>query len=277
MEVLYGKERADEERLLTYQALLEGLQAVAPAMQPLAPVFESGDPDEGQQGLEYSKGQMLLEHLEARFGRETFDAFMAGYFDHFAFQSISSEQFLEYVDLHLLQTHPDIYTREQLAEWLYQPGLPQDLTVPHSRNLEDAAGDALAWASGELAVDKLSTRSWSPQATVYFVKALPGELPQERLGELDQQLGFSSSRNAEIARAWFTEVAKRRQLPAYAAMRQHLGRYGRIHLIEPVYRALTANGQDMELAREIFDSNRGGYHPLTITAIEPLLAESDND
>jgi hypothetical protein len=275
MEVLYGKDRADEERVLTYQALLEGLLTVPHEMQALAPVFESGDPDEGQQGLEYAKGQMLLEHLETRFGRDTFDAFMSGYFDHFAFESISSEQFLDYIDVHLLQASPNVFTREQLAEWLYQPGLPRDLTVPHSRNLEEAAGDALAWASGELAVDKLSTRSRSPQAMVYFIKALPGELSSERLAVLDQALGLSSSRNAEIARAWFIEVAKRRQLPAYPAMRQYLGRFGRTRLIEPVYRALATNGQDMELAREIFGSYQSSYHPLTIASIEPILADSN--
>ena len=274
MEVLYGKDRADEERVLTYQALLEGLLTVPPEMQPLAPVFDSGDPDKGQQGLEYAKGQMLLEHVEALFGRDTFDAFMSGYFDHFAFESISSEQFLDYIDVHLLQVHRDVFTREQLAQWLYQPGLPRDLTVPRSRNLEEAAADALAWASGEIAVEKLATRSRSPQATVYFIKALPGELPSERLAMLDQALGFSSSRNAEIARAWFIEVAKRRHLPAYPAMRQHLGRFGRTRLIAPVYQALATNGQDMELAHEIFGSYRMKYHPLTVAAIEPILANA---
>lgn len=273
MEVLYGKERADEERLLTYQSLLEQLHTVPTEMQPLAPVFETGDPDEGQEGIEYAKGQMLLDHLEAIFGRDVFDAYMAGYFDHFAFQAISSEQFLDYVDAQLLQAYPGIYTRRQLEEWLYQPGLPTVMTVPHSSNLEAAAGAAVAWSSGELTVDKLSKKHWSPQATIYFIKALPETLSQEQLAELDRVLGLSSSQNAEIARAWFIEVAKRRYLPAYADMREYLGRFGRIRLIEPVYRELAANGEDSGLAREIFDATRARYHPLTVAAIETFLGE----
>ena len=275
MEVLFGKERADEERLLTYQSLLEALQTVPPEMQPLAPVFESGDPDEGQQGLEYAKGQMLLEHLETQFGRDAFDDYMAGYFDHFAFQAISTEQFLDYIDEQLLQRKPGVYSREALEEWLYQPGLPTAMTVPHSDNLDTAAADARAWASGELPVDKLSTRARSPQATVYFIKSLPAGLPQDRLTQLDRALGLSATRNAEIARAWFIEVAKRRHLPAYAEMRTHLGRFGRTRLIEPVYRALVTNGQDAGLAAEIFDQERSAYHPLTVAAIEPLLSEQN--
>jgi len=273
MEVLYGKERADEERLLNYQSLQEALQTVPPEMQPLAPVFESGDPDEGQQGLQYAKGQMLLEHLETVFGRDVFDEYMAGYFEHFAFQAISTEQFLDYIDTHLLQAQPGVYSREALAEWLYQPGLPAARTVPHSANLDEAVADARAWASGELPVDKLSKKSWSPQATIYFIKALPRELPQERLLRLDHSLGLSTSQNAEIARAWFIEVAKRRHLPAYGALRTFLGRFGRTRLIEPVYRELVKNGQDAGLAGEIFDQSRSLYHPLTIAAIEPLLTE----
>jgi len=272
MEVLYGTERADEERLLTYQSLLESLQTVPTDMQPLAPVFESGDPDEGQEGLEYAKGQMLLEHLEALFGRDVFDRFMAAYFDHFAFQAISSEQFLDYLDQQLLQAYPGVCPRAEVEQWLYQPGLPDSMTVPRSPTLEAAANAALAWASGELAVDKLLTKAWSPQTTVYFIKALPPGLAEQQLTELDGALGLSASRNAEIARAWFTEVARRRHLPAYAGLRNHLGRFGRIRLLEPVYQELAANGRDADLAREIFSEYRSRYHPLTIAAIAPLLS-----
>ena len=136
MEVLYGKERSDEERLLSYQGLQESLSTVPTDMQALAPVFSKGDPDEGQGTLHYSKGALFLENLEARFGREVFDAYMAGYFKHFAMQSISSEQFLDYIDANLLQQHPGIYTREQVEEWLYQPGIPDTALVPTSASLD---------------------------------------------------------------------------------------------------------------------------------------------
>jgi aminopeptidase N len=275
MEVLFGKERADEERLLTWLDLQEKLGTVPAAMQPLAPIFETGDPDEGQDGLEYAKGQMLLEHLEARFGRAVFDRYMAEYFDHFAFQAISSEQFLDYIDQRLLQVHPGVVTRAQLEEWLYEPGLPSAATAPASRSLERAAAGARAWASGELAVDKLSTDEWSPQATVYFIKALPPGLEPGQLAELDRALGLSTSRNAEIARAWFIEVAQRRHLPAYPELPAYLARYGRSRLVEPVYAALVANGEDAELAAELFARARAGYHPLTVAAIQRHFSAGD--
>jgi hypothetical protein len=118
---------------------------------------------------------------------------MAGYFEHFAFQAVSSEQFLDYIDRQLLQSHPGIVSRAQLEQWLYEPGLPADATAPASDNLERAAGQARAWASGELPVDKLSTDGWSPQAIVYFIKALPAGLEGGQLTQLDRALGLSAS------------------------------------------------------------------------------------
>jgi leukotriene-A4 hydrolase len=271
MEVLYGKERADEERLLTYQSLLENLETVPADMQALAPVFETGDPDEGQQGMEYAKGQLLLEHLEALYGREIFDRYMAEYFDHFAFQAISTEQFVEYIEQRLLKAYPGIYTRTQLEEWLYAPGIPAGVTVPNSKNLEETSAMAAAWSVGELAAGELPAEEWSPQAMVWFIKALPRDLGEGQLRELDETLGLSTSRNAEIARAWFIEVASRKHRPAYNDMQLHLGRYGRTRLIRPVYQALIENGEDLDFAEEVFTAERDNYHPLTVAAIEALF------
>jgi leukotriene-A4 hydrolase len=272
MEVLYGKERSDEERLLSYQDLQESLATVPSEMQALAPVFSSGDPDVGQGTLHYSKGELLLENLEALFGREVFDSYMAGYFNHFAMQSISSEQFLDYIETNLLQEHPGIYTREQVEEWLYQPGIPASALLPTSASLDEAAAAARNWSSGELPSSELPFHDWSPQATVYFIKALPPDLSTGQLAELDELLGLSQSRNAEIARTWFTQVAARRHLPAYEKMRDYLGRYGRTRLVKPVYAALVANGEDAQWAKTRFDEVKANYHPLTVAEIERVIA-----
>jgi len=271
MEVLYGKDRADEERVLTYQALLEGLQTVPPEMQALAPIFESGDPDVGQDGLEYAKGQLLLETLEDRFGREVFDPFLAAYFEQFAMLAISTETFLEYIDAELLQKHPGVYSRDALEEWLYQPGVPDTAKVPTSSSLERAAAAAAAWSGGELTAEELPADDWSPQAMVYFIKALPPELTAGQLAELDNSLGLSESGNAEITRAWFMQVAARRFKPAYDAMRDYLERYGRARLVKPVYQALVANGADRDFAWSIYETAKDNYHPVTQAGILPFF------
>jgi hypothetical protein len=47
-----------------------------------------------------------------------------------------------------------------------------------------------------------------------------------------------------------------------------------VRLIRPIYVALAENGSDMELAKELFDSARGAYHPIANASIG-LVFESD--
>lgn len=272
MEELFGKERADEERVLSYLSLLDSVQTVKQEMQALAPRFDQGDPDDGQGTLAYEKGQLLLETLEARFGRQVFDAYLAGYFRHFAWQAISTEQFLDYIDEQLLQAHPGVFSRTELEQWLYQPGIPPGAQIPQSAGLDEIDAISRDWVLGEIASSDLPSDEWSPHGVVRFINALPAELSEQQLAELDSALGLSQSGNAEIARSWFIQVAKRRHQAAYVAMQQYLARYGRTRLVKPVYEALMENGQDQILAKELFEKNQSHYHPVTIDSIKLVVA-----
>src|SRR3546814_3875479 len=70
----------------------------------------------------YDKGAWFLQFLEKRFGREEFDAFLRGYFDHFAFQSITTVQFIDYAKQNLLDKHPGKVSEAELDEWVYGTG-----------------------------------------------------------------------------------------------------------------------------------------------------------
>ena len=75
MEVLYSKDRADEERVLGFEELLLNIDTIDPVWQALAPRLDSGDPDSFQGTIHYRKGELLLQYLENAFGRESFDEF----------------------------------------------------------------------------------------------------------------------------------------------------------------------------------------------------------
>ena len=97
---------------------------------------------------------------------------------------------------------------------------------------------------------------------IHFINSIDRDLSFERLAELDAGLGLSATSNAEIARTWFIQVARRRFTDAYEPLEAHLNRYGRGRLITPVYGALAENGEDLELAREMFERARDAYHPI---------------
>jgi leukotriene-A4 hydrolase len=268
MQVIYGEARADEENVLNYRELLLDFETVNPAMQALAPTLEQGDPDDFQGVVHYHKGNLLLQYLENAFGREIFDAFIGEYFGDFAFGTINSEQFLDYLDENLLSAYPGKVSRAQTKQWLYEPGLPDEALLPTSKNLDTAADMAALWSSGEIDIADVPSSGWSPQAMRHFINSLDSDLSTERLNELDAALNLSDTSNAEIGRTWFIQVAQRQHRPAYEKLEQHLRRYGRTRLVRPVYVALAQNGSDLELAKELFAQVRGTYHPLTNMSIE---------
>ena len=276
MEIIYDSDRVDEERVLGYEELLLNFDSVPIEQQALAPRFDSGDPDDFQGTIAYHKGQLLLQYLENKFGREAFDPFLASYFDKFEFQTITTEVFVDYLDANLLQSQPGVVSRQQVEQWMYEPGLPDDAPIPTSSTLDSAAAVAAAWALGEAEVRDIPVAAWSPQAMVHFLNSLPADLSVDRLTELDDALHLSATRNAEIGRTWFIQVAQRRYEPAYAKLQEHLNRYGRTRLIAPVYGALAENGQDLEWAQSMFADARSNYHPITIAAISRLLPFADD-
>jgi aminopeptidase N len=271
MELIYGKDRVDEERVLAYEELLLDFEQVSPEMQALAPRLDSGDPDDFQGTIHYHKGQLFLQYLENAFGRPEFDRFLFGYFKDFAFQTITTERFLDYLDEQLLSAPGASVSRRQVEEWMYEPGLPDDAPMPRSATLDTAARLAGAWAAGELDLGEVPVAEWSPQALIHFINSVPRDIGNDRLGELDAAFGLSETRNAEIARTWFIQVANRRYITAYPQLEAHLARHGRGRLIAPVFAALVNNGVDKARAQAIFERVRGNYHPLVDASIARAL------
>jgi len=275
MEIIYDKDRVDEERVLSYQELLGDFETVPVERQALAPRFDSGDADDVQGTIHYHKGQLFLQHLENGFGRERFDEFLLGYFDDFAFKTITTEAFVEYLDENLLSLNPGVISRQQVEAWMYEPGLPEDAPIPSSTTLDRAAELAVAWSIGETSLKDIPVDRWSPQALIHFINSLPADLEEEKMQALDASFGLSDTQNAEIARTWFIQVAERRYIPAYTRLEEYLNRYGRARLVAPIFGALVANGQDAALARSMFAKARGAYHPITNGYVERVLQRSE--
>ena len=108
---------------------------------------------------------------------------------------------------------------------------------------------------------------------VHFINSLPADLSDSELRELDEALGLSTTGNAEIVRTGFMQVAERQFREAYDEMEQHLNRYGRTRLVNPVFNALVENGSDAALARAMFERARAKYHPITVSRISLTLQE----
>ncbi len=126
MEALYGSEHAAMLSVLSRRDLLEEIERVGGASSPETVLhidLTGRDPDEGMTRIPYDKGAALMTLLERTVGRERFDAFLRSYFERYAFQSIVTSTFVEYL-LQRLLTGPIDTAGVRLDDWIFKPGLP---------------------------------------------------------------------------------------------------------------------------------------------------------
>jgi hypothetical protein len=275
VEALYGKDQADMESVISRNELKKEFAEIDPKLQTLATApGVLADPDNSSSATVYTKGAWFLHFLEERFGREKFDAFLRGYFDHFAFQSIDSEQFAQYAKANLLDKHPNIVSQAEFEEWLYKPGVPA--TAPHIQARRFGVVDSarLAWLGSRQLPPPVITDAWVSQEWVHFIESLPRAMSIEQLAQLDAAYRFTGTMNGEIAQRWYPLAVDNGYTQANDAIAAFLKRVGRRKLIVPTYEALVKTEAGLALARQVFEEAKPGYHPITTGTVQEIIAKA---
>ncbi|MDH3932788.1 MAG: M1 family metallopeptidase, partial [Chromatiales bacterium] len=276
MEAVYGVDRRRMEDVLGVQDLREDLATADSGDQRLVPDLQGRDPDDVFSDIPYEKGKLFLDFLEARFGRKRFDLFLQGYFDRFAFQSVTTEQFVAYLDRNLLQAEPGRVSLEEVREWIYAPGLPATAVLPESDAFDRVADQRDNWLRGEAAARELDTDGWTVHEWRFFIDTLPVELTPAQLAELDEAFALTATGNAEIGLAWYKVAIRNDYRPAYPAIEQYLTAIGRRKLIRPLYIALMKTDDGAEFARRVYLQARPGYHPIATASIDPIVLPDES-
>ena len=270
MNAVYGEQRAAMERVLGLRRLRDNLATLKPADQVLAIDLRDRDPDLVFSDVPYEKGRLFLFYLDAKFGRERFDAFLRGYFDHFAFKSITTEQFNEYLTENLLNRYPGIVTHDQVLAWEHDPGIPADAVLPVSTAFDSVDETRAAWLAGTVQAKKFGL-DWVTQQWLYFLDKMPETLSAAQLADLDKAYGLTRSQNAEIEHSWLRIVIHNNYQPGYARLEQYLTTIGRRKLIEPLYTDLMKTPAGTAFAKRVYAKAKPGYHPETVAAIEAIV------
>lgn len=279
MEELEGKEYANILAVIEYQDLIASLESIEESEHPedanLKLNLEHRDPDEGMTDVAYIKGAYFLRTIEKAVGRKKFDIFLKSYFDKFAFQTLTTEDFLEYLDTELLQANNISFNTE---EWVYQPGLPENCIEIRSPRLESMASYAKLINDGQdisqlKTFNKLELGDHITQEWQAFIRALDGDISTEDLAALDKQFGFSTAGNDILKSDWFKLCAKANYTASFPAMRAYLKKVGRRWLVEGVYAEL-AESKDparLKFAISVFEEAAPGYHAVTKGSIAQHL------
>jgi leukotriene-A4 hydrolase len=274
VEAVFGKAQADEEFILDADELRGELAETPKPDQRLVPDFDGRDPDDVGSDFAYTKGAWLLRTLEARFGRDVFDAYLRSYFDHFAFQSITTDQMLAYLDENLIRKHPGTMSLAEVNAWIEKPGIPADAKVPSSPRFEAIAATRTEWLAGKRSAEALEGKSWNTQEWMYFLDGLPKKVSTSKLEQLDAAYHLTGAPNAEIARRWYLAAIRNDYKPARTAMAEYMTRIGRRYLVVPLYEALAKTPEGKDFARGVYAKAKAGYHPMTQASIEKALKKS---
>lgn len=271
IEALYGREREEMEAVLGRQTLERLLKELEPRDQILHIDLTGRDPDDGSTEVPYEKGALLLRQLEETFGRARFDEFLKGYFDHFAFQSITTADFVAYLKKNLLDAEPQLAARIPLDEWINKPGLPATAPQPKSEAFAQIEAQANEWLQGKRPAAQLPVKDWSTQQWLHFLRFLPAQLSKAQLEELDRAFKLTQSGNAEIAHVWLLMAIRNNYTAADARLAEYLKSIGRQKLIRPLYEELVKTPAGRERALQIYKEARSGYHPIAVTAVDKVV------
>lgn len=268
MEEVYGRERAMMEQVLGWDSLQATLADLPAADTHLYIDLTGRDPDEGLTDVAYEKGAFFLRTIERTVGRERFDAYLRGYFDRYAFQPMTTEQFLADLREHLIRGDAALEQELQINAWVYGPGLPSNAVEPRSEAFDRVDQVVAAYiASGDASA--VPWASWSTQERQRFLGEMPEEMPADRLAALDSALGLSASGNAEVLFAWLMIAIENRYEPALPALENFLTTMGRRKFVAPLFAALMEEGDwGQPIARRIYARARPGYHSVTTGTVD---------
>ena len=271
VEAVYGKPRREMDTMLGRKVLDGELAAFDDRDEILHVDLKGRDPDDGFTEVPYEKGSLFLRHLEEVVGREKFDNFLRGYFDSHAFQSITTETFVNYLQANLIDKNPKLLNRADADEWIYKAGLPSNAPNPKSDAFVKVEAQAAKWLKNDITASGITAKDWTTQEWLHFLTHLPDNIGADRMAELDNIFKLTKTGNSEVAFQWLLMSVKNKYTAADERLEEFLTTIGRRKFVKPLYEELVKSPEGKKRADAIYAKARPGYHPITQATIDEIL------
>jgi leukotriene-A4 hydrolase len=272
MEDVYGKDYANMLAILGWQDLQHTLEDFKdiPDDTKLKLDLDNRDPDDGMSDIAYEKGYFLLRTLEENVGREKFDVFLKNHFTNNAFQTMTTETFLENLKAQLFDGSDEKYAELKVKEWVYEPGLPSNVVAVESPLFAQVEAQLTAFLASGNTTD-MDTANWTTHQWLHFLRTMPEAVSMDHLTALDNSFGFTETGNSEIAAEWFVLAIENDYRRADPAIEGFLIRVGRRKFLTPIYGALVKEDPTKNRARGIYEKARPNYHSVSTNTLDEML------
>lgn len=273
MEKVYGKEYADMLTALSMGDLQGTLKEMGTDNKDthLHLDLKGRDPDDGMSDIAYEKGRFFLTTIEEAVGRKRWDDFLKKYFAEHAFQSITTEMFLDYLNKELIKDDKALAEKININAWVYGPGLPANCPVITSPAIKIAEDEAKAFLAGSKKAEEVNSKNWNTHQWLSFLRSCPATTTIQQMTELEKTFHFNESTNSEIKAEWLMLVIYTKYQPGYKALEDFLCHVGRRKFVAPLFEAMTKTDEGKAMALKIYQKARPGYHPVTTQTIDQLL------
>jgi hypothetical protein len=273
-EALHGADKAALDWAIGGNGLALALERFGPGspLTRLRTEMAGLDPDDAYSQVPYEKGARFLALLERTVGRTRWDRFVRDYIDRFRFTSITTEDFIAFLNEKL----PGAAITAGAGRWLHQPGLPDNTPQFPCATLERIEAVASGWSAGQRPTAE-QVAAWSPGELLLYLQRLPRELDAPSCAWLDRTFGLDGRGNHEILVEWLVIAAGSDYEPAFPRLRAVLTRVGRMKYLRPLYLALGRHPRTRQLARSIFTEASQGYHSLSRRVAESLIEKYPAD
>ncbi|MDA8894813.1 M1 family metallopeptidase [Flavobacteriales bacterium] len=270
MEQMEGKDYANMLALLGKQDLEHTVSTLGHTHKDthLKLNLVQRDPDDGMTDIAYEKGFFLLRLIEASVGRKQFDLFLNKYFAENAFKVMDTEEFIAYLNTHLLNKDPEAKKKIRLDEWVYGAGIPDNCPEVTSTKFKAVNKGLLSFKKG-YPLENINSENWSSHEWLHFLRKLPKDISLNNLKKLDLAFNFTNSGNAEILNAWFQLIIPTNYKAADRSLENFLMTVGRRKFLQPIYEAL--HKKDAPKALKIYKKARGNYHSVTTQTLDAML------
>jgi leukotriene-A4 hydrolase len=230
--------------------------------------LQGTDPDDVYSSIPYEKGSRFLVLLERTAGRARFDGFLRRYIDRFRFTSITTEEFVAFLEKEL----PGVADEIDARRWLYEEGMPDNAPVFRSARLEELTALAAGFKEGGRP-DAVAASRWPPAELLVYLQRLPRPLSAGECRWLDETLALTGRGNYEILAEWLAIAGASDYEAVFPRLREVLLRIGRMKYLRPLYKALGAHARTRAFAREVFAAAAPGYHVLSRRVVESVMAD----
>jgi leukotriene-A4 hydrolase len=228
------------------------------------------DPNAGFGSTGYTKGELFLRTLEDLLGRPTLDAFLHRWFERFAYRWADDQTFLATLSEFVPSNSADL----RLHEWLYEPGLPTNVTAATSSAIYSRVLQRTQSFNNGTPIAQLAPASWTDTEIDLFLSLASPTVLRPRMAEVDAAFHLSTRNTPPFN--WMIQAVNNGYAPAMAAVERNLMRGGTNSAIMQLYNALRFTPANRTFARQVFERTRKRYHPNVEAYVERMMATWTN-